>query len=50
MNYGLPPLPLPDRTMWQYGQQIDHYTASQMQEYALKAIDTALAIKDTKNE
>lgn len=23
-------LPPPDRTMWQYGKQIDHYTAEQM--------------------
>lgn len=30
----LPPLPAPDRTMWQYGKQIDHYTAEQMKAYA----------------
>ena len=29
-----PPLPTPDRTMWQYGKQINHYTAEQMMEYA----------------
>ena len=23
-------LPPPDRTMWQYGKQIDHYTADQL--------------------
>lgn len=23
-------LPPPDRTMWQYGKQIDHYTAEQL--------------------
>lgn len=34
----LPPLPPPDRTMWQYGQQIDHYTAAQMHAYALAAL------------
>lgn len=32
-----PPLPPPDRTMWQYGKQIDHYTADQMQAYARSA-------------
>jgi len=35
---GLPPLPPPDRTMWQYGNQIDHYTACQMREYAKAAL------------
>lgn len=30
----LPKLPDPDRTMWQYGKQIDHFTADQMREYA----------------
>lgn len=28
-------LPEPDRTMWQYGQQINHYTENQMRDYAL---------------
>jgi hypothetical protein len=36
---GLPPLPHPDRTMWQYGQQIDHFTAAQMFAYARDAVD-----------
>lgn len=36
---GLPPLPHPDRTMWQYGQQIDHFTAAQMFAYAQAALD-----------
>jgi len=36
---GLPPLPSPDRTMWQYGKQIDHFTAAQMFAYARAAID-----------
>ena len=36
----LPPLPEPDRTMWQHGQQIDHYTADQMRAYALAALST----------
>lgn len=34
----LPPLPPPDRTMWQYGKQIDHYTAEQMHAYALAVL------------
>jgi hypothetical protein len=38
---GLPPLPAPDRSMWQYGKQIDHYTAEQMREYA-KAVLASL--------
>ena len=43
-NYGLPdtwllpPLPAPDRTMWQYGQAVQHFTATQMREYALATI------------
>ncbi len=36
---GLPPLPHPDRTMWQHGRQIDHFTAVQMFAYARAAID-----------
>ena len=39
----LPPLPPPDRTMHQYGKQIDHFTADQMRAYAQAAID---AIED----
>lgn len=35
-----PSLPEPDRTMWQHGQQIDHYTADQMRAYALAALST----------
>lgn len=35
----LPELPAPDRTMWQHGQQIDHYTADQMRAYALQAVE-----------
>lgn len=35
----LPKLPDPDRTMWQYGKQIDHFTADQMQAYAQSCID-----------
>lgn len=34
----LPPLPPPDRTMHQYGKQIDHFTADQMHAYALAAL------------
>jgi hypothetical protein len=34
----LPPLPSPDRTMWQHGRQIDHYTADQMHAYANEAL------------
>jgi hypothetical protein len=34
----LPPLPVPDRVMWQYGQQIQHYTAEQMRAYAEAAV------------
>jgi len=41
----LPPLPPPDRTMWQYGKQLDHYTVEQMWAYAMDAIDKALAKK-----
>ena len=33
----LPALPDPSRTMWQYGNQVDHYTAEQMRAYALAA-------------
>ena len=40
----LPPLPTPDRTMWQYGKQIDHYTAEQMLAYA-KAAQAAILEK-----
>ena len=36
---GLPPLRHPDRTMWQYGRQIDHFTAVQMFAHARAAID-----------
>lgn len=36
----LPPQSEPDRTMWQHGQQIDHYTANQMRAYALAALST----------
>ena len=35
----LPPLPPPDRTMHQYGKQIDHFTADQMRAYAQAALD-----------
>ena len=35
----LPALPPPDRTMWQHGRQIDHYTAAQMRAYANSALD-----------
>lgn len=35
----LPELPAPDRTMWQHGKQIDHYTADQMRAYALQAVE-----------
>lgn len=31
-------LPPPDRTMWQYGKQIDHYTADQVRAYAIQAV------------
>lgn len=34
----LPPLPVPDRTMWQYGKQIDHFTADQMRAFAAEAM------------
>lgn len=34
----LPALPPPDRVMWQYGRQIDHYTAQQMMDYARSAL------------
>lgn len=34
----LPALPPPDRTMWQHGRQIDHYTADQMHAYANAAL------------
>ncbi len=37
-DWQLPPLPVPDRTMWQYGKQLDHYTAKQMREYARSAL------------
>lgn len=36
---GLPPLPAPDRVMWQYGKQINHYTEDQMRKYAKAALD-----------
>ena len=35
----MPPLPPPDRTMHQYGKQIDHFTADQMRAYAQAALD-----------
>lgn len=34
ISNGLPPLPVPDRTMWQYGVEIKHYTQDQMVKYA----------------
>lgn len=34
----LGPLPAADRTMWQYGKQIDHFTADQMREYAAQEV------------
>ena len=34
----LPALPPPDRTMWQHGKQIDHYTDEQMRAYASAAL------------
>lgn len=37
-NTELPPLPPPDRTMHQYGKQVDHFTAKQMHEYARAAL------------
>ena len=44
----LPALPPPDRTMWQHGRQIDHYTAAQMRAYANFALD-ALGQHGTKD-
>lgn len=38
----LPPLPAADRIMWQYGQQIDHYSPEQMRAYAAEAVRVAL--------
>lgn len=38
-DWQLPPLPAPDRTMWQYGKQIDHYTADQMRAFARSALN-----------
>ena len=38
-DWRLPTLPAPDRTMWQHGRQLDHYTAEQMRAYALAAIN-----------
>ncbi len=35
----LPKLPPPDRTMWQHGKQVDHFTADQMRAYAQSALD-----------
>lgn len=35
----LPQLPAPGRTIWQYGKQVDHFTADQMRAYAQAAID-----------
>lgn len=35
----MPPLPEPDRTMWQHGQRIDHYTKAQMLAFAQAALD-----------
>lgn len=49
----LPELPEPDRTMWQHGKQIDHYTADQMRAYALQAVEAltqALATTERKGE
>jgi len=40
-NKSLPPLPVPDRTMWQYGKKIEHYTGQQMREYAVLAVTAA---------
>ena len=45
---GLPPLPAPDRTVWQYGRQIDHYTSDQMRDYADAA--TAVLMNDADVE
>ena len=39
LTAGLPTLPAPDRTMWQHGQRIDHYTTLQMQNYARAAVE-----------
>lgn len=39
----LPELPEPDRTMWQHGKQIDHYTADQMDARYLRGYNDALA-------
>ena len=41
MTHDLPPLPAADRIMWQYGQQIDHYSPAQMRAYAAEAVRLA---------
>lgn len=35
----LPKLPPPDRTMWQHGKRVDHFTTDQMHAYAQAALD-----------
>ena len=44
----LPPLPPPDRTMHQYGKQIDHFTADQMRAYAQAALEATSNAEQTK--
>lgn len=51
-EWTLPELPIPDRTMWQYGEKIEHFTAPQMTAYALQAVhsfaEAALSMADAK--
>ena len=46
----LPELPGPDRTMWQHGKQIDHYTADQMRAYALQAVEALRPVAMTDKQ
>lgn len=47
-DHKLPSLPTPIRTMWQYGQQIDHYSAEQMRAYAIAALELLEAETDAE--
>lgn len=38
-RHALPPIPYPTHSTWQWGKQTDWFTAEQMRDYAMRAIN-----------
>ena len=43
MSYTPGPLPIPDRSMWQYGVKTDHFTAEQLSAHTAAEVARAVA-------